>query len=234
MPSRDSTGAAPLRPRRPASERESAADVAMAGLGVEVGLRTRMPRASKRVHDRDAPRVPGKSAGDVVRLIEPARPLPPRVQRHGHQQRARTDQIACITCQKPRERGGQPPALVVLHRVNEIAQHVLVPSDGATARQGAVAGRARMTPASGRHRLAASIAQRWRERAKVPPARVTRRRSRRRIEHGMARDAQRREKRGDHGVRSSMGVAQCRHSSIVNRHSEPLPLLPERLPADAE
>jgi hypothetical protein len=35
----------------------------------------------------------------------------------------------------------------------------------------------------------------------------------------MARDAQRREKRGDHGVRSSMGVVQCRHSSIVIRQS---------------
>ena len=219
MPIRESTGAAATRPRRPASERESAADVPTAGVGVEVGLRARMPCASKRVHDRDAPSVPGNRAGDVVRLIEPARPLPPGVQRHGHQQRARSDQIACIASQQPRKRGGQPPALVVLHRVNEVAKHVLIPSDGTTARQSAVADRACMTPASGCHRLAASIAQRWRERAKVPPARVTRRRSRRRIEHGMARDAQRREKRGDKGVRSSVGVVQCRHSSIVNRHS---------------
>ena len=89
-----------------------------------------------------------------------------------------------------------------------------------------------MTTASGCHRLAAPIAQGWRERAKVPPARVTRRRSRRRIEHGMARDAQRREQRGDKGVGSSVGATHCRHSSVVN--PKPLALFPERLAADAE
>jgi hypothetical protein len=100
----------------------------MAGLGVEIGLRARVSCASKRVHDRDELSVPGNRAGDVIRLIEPARPLPPGVQRHGHQQRACGDRIACIANQQRRESGGQRPALVVLHRVNEVAKHVLIPS----------------------------------------------------------------------------------------------------------
>ena len=207
MPIREAAGAAATRPRRPASERESASYVPATGLGVEIGLLARMSCASKRVRDRDALSVPGNRAGDVVRLIEPARPLPPRVQRHGHQQRTCADQIACVANQQRRKRGDQRSALVVLHRVNEIAKHVLIPSDCTTARQSALADRACMTTASGCHWLAAPIAQRRRERAKIPPARVTRRRLRRRIEHGLARDAQRREKRGDKGVNRQSEIA---------------------------
>ncbi len=65
---------------------EGAADIGTPLLGAEVGLRAGGHGPNENVRANRKPPGPAKSAGEQERLIEAARPLPPRVKWHRNQE----------------------------------------------------------------------------------------------------------------------------------------------------
>ena len=190
--------------------------------GRQAGLNDGRPYAPKRTTDRQA-----QMTREIGGLVETAGAPPGRMQRHRHDRRRAGQHIASAVAHECRERGRQRTPSVVLQRVDDRSQRSLVGADRTGAvdarRRTAASGATRQGKADhapGRQRIAATVAQRGRQRMDGPPAGVADWSVRRAFERRVARRARRREDHREKGVKNSrQSPVAGRQSPVINPQS---------------
>ena len=106
---------------RTSAQCEHRGDVLPSRLGGEAGLRARRPRSFQRAAHGQT-----ENAGELVRLVEAATPLPFPVQGNRHDDIGPTQDCGPMLLQQRSERARQRTARVVLQRVHDCAKRAVV------------------------------------------------------------------------------------------------------------
>ncbi len=189
---------------------EGLLDVGVALSRWQIRLRRRVPAADEGMPDREA-----EAARQIRCLVEATPPAAAPMQRHRDDEVGPREEGVTVHPHEEAEPGSDRPAPLILERLQHGAERVVVFTNGprdsdraaapaAPRTSAASAGRA---PAAGRlgdgrrpQRVAASVAERWRQRPDAAPAGLADGGPRRARQRARARGAQRRDGHGQHRV----------------------------------